>query len=150
MHYKSPYPPLPPVPDCNVHDFLFSSPALTDPQDKLILIDPLNGKNWHKNEFKERVFDCATALVTAESEGGLGFSPEGEMIGIMSTNCLVSTSDFPLGSKLHPDRTQGIHHPRPFAVQGRDPLLTDSLRCNRVRARPLVPHVGGHALVRPP
>ncbi|TFK91928.1 acetyl-CoA synthetase-like protein [Polyporus arcularius HHB13444] len=88
MHYKSPYPPLPPVPDCNVHDFLFSSPALTDPEDKLILIDPLNGKNWHKNEFKERVFDCATALVTAESEGGLGFSPEGEMVGIMSTNCL--------------------------------------------------------------
>ncbi|KAI0720518.1 acetyl-CoA synthetase-like protein [Cerioporus squamosus] len=88
MHYKSPYPPLPPVPDRNVHDFIFSSPALTDPGDKLILIDPLNGKKWYRDEFKERVYDCATALVTPVSEGGLGFSPEGEMVGIMSTNCL--------------------------------------------------------------
>ena len=90
MHYKSPYPPLPPIPEKNVHDFIFSSPALTDPADKLLLIDPLVGKGWRKNEFKERVFDCATALVTSVAEGGLGFAPEGEMVGIMSTNCLVS------------------------------------------------------------
>ncbi|RPD62445.1 acetyl-CoA synthetase-like protein [Lentinus tigrinus ALCF2SS1-7] len=88
MHHKSPFPPLPPVPDQNVHDFMFSSPALTDPQDKLLLIDPLNGKKWWRDEFKERVYDCATALVTPVTEGGLGFSPEGEMVGIMSTNCL--------------------------------------------------------------
>lgn len=94
MIFKSPYPPLPPVPDRNVHEFMFSSPALTDPQDKLILIDPLNGKNWRRNEFKERVYDCATALVTPVSEGGLGFSPEGEMVGIMSTNCLVSAQNY--------------------------------------------------------
>ena len=87
MHYTSLYPALPPVKDVNVHDFVFSSPALQEPEDKVLLIDPLAGKKWSKNEFRERVYDCATAF---EADGGLGFAPEGEMVAIMSTNCLVS------------------------------------------------------------
>lgn len=90
MHYKSLYPPLPRIPGCNVHDFIFASDALKSSEDKVLFIDPLAAKSWRKHEFKERVYDCATALVTPVSEGGLGFAPEGEMVGIMSTNCLVS------------------------------------------------------------
>ncbi|KAI0335845.1 acetyl-CoA synthetase-like protein [Cubamyces sp. BRFM 1775] len=88
MHYKSLYPALPPVKDVNVHDFVFSSPALQEPEDKVLLIDPLAGKKWSKNEFRDRVYDCATALRTPVADGGLGFAPEGEMVAIMSTNCL--------------------------------------------------------------
>nr|VWO94822.1 Acyl-CoA ligase AFT1-1 (EC (AF-toxin biosynthesis protein 1-1) [Ganoderma boninense] len=90
MHYKSPLPPLPPIPETNVHDFMFSSPGLTDPADKVLLIEPLSGRRWHRDEFKERVYDAATALLTPVSEGGLGFAPQGEMIAIMSTNSVVS------------------------------------------------------------
>ncbi|KAI0766413.1 acetyl-CoA synthetase-like protein [Trametes elegans] len=88
MHYKSLYPPLPPIKEQNVHDFVFSSPALQDPEDKVLLIDPLTGKKWKKNEFRERVYDATTALLTPVVEGGLGFAPEGEIVAIMSTNCL--------------------------------------------------------------
>ncbi|OSD07162.1 acetyl-CoA synthetase-like protein [Trametes coccinea BRFM310] len=88
MHYKSLFPPLPPVPDTNAHDFIFNSPALQEPEDKVLLIDPFGGKTWKKNEFKERVYDCATAFLTPESQGGFGFAPEGEMVAIMSPNCL--------------------------------------------------------------
>ncbi|KAI0754925.1 acetyl-CoA synthetase-like protein [Daedaleopsis nitida] len=72
----------------NLHDFIFSSPALTDPEDKVLIIDPLAGRSWRKNEFKERVFDCGTALVSPVAEGGLGIAAEGEMVAIMSPNCL--------------------------------------------------------------
>ena len=93
MHHKSPFPPLPPLPEVNVHDFLFSSPALNTPEDKLLLVEPLSGKRWYRDEFKERVYDVATALLAPVSEGGLGLAQEGEMVAIMSTNCIVS---FPL------------------------------------------------------
>ncbi|KAI9058427.1 acetyl-CoA synthetase-like protein [Trametes sanguinea] len=88
MHYKSLFPPLPLVPDQNAHDFIFNSPALQEPEDKVLLIDPFGGRSWKKNEFKERVYDCATAFLAPESEGGFGFAPEGEMVAIMSPNCL--------------------------------------------------------------
>ena len=91
MHHKSLLPPLPPLPETNVHNFIFSSPGLTDPTDKVLLIEPLSGRRWYRDEFKERVYDATTALLTPVSEGGLGLAPEGEMIAIMSTNCLVST-----------------------------------------------------------
>ncbi|KAI0766417.1 acetyl-CoA synthetase-like protein [Trametes elegans] len=88
MHYKSLYPPLPPLKVQNVHDYIFSSRELQEPEDKVILIDPLSGKTWSKNEFRERVYDAATALLTPVAEGGLGFAPEGEMVALMSTNCM--------------------------------------------------------------
>ncbi|KAI8986104.1 acetyl-CoA synthetase-like protein [Trametes punicea] len=87
MHYKSLFPPLPPFEDQNVHDFIFSSLELQSPEDKVLIIDPLAGKKYGKNEFKERVYDCATTFLTPEAEGGFGFAPEGEMVAIMSTNC---------------------------------------------------------------
>ncbi|KAI0647999.1 acetyl-CoA synthetase-like protein [Trametes meyenii] len=88
MHFTPRYPPLPPVQDQNVHDFIFSSAAVQAPEDKVLFIDPLAGKQWSKNEFQKRVYDCTTALLTPVAEGGLGFLPEGEMVAIMSTNCL--------------------------------------------------------------
>ncbi|EIW59202.1 acetyl-CoA synthetase-like protein [Trametes versicolor FP-101664 SS1] len=89
MHYKSLYPPLPAFEDQNVHDFIFSAPAQKEqPDDKDLLIDPLALKKWTKGQFRERVYDCTTALVTPAMEGGLGLAPEGEMVAIMSTNCL--------------------------------------------------------------
>ena len=91
MHYKSLYPPLPTFEDQNVHDYMFGSLAHKDqPDSKELFIDPLAVKKWTKGEFRERVYDCATALLTPVAEGGLGLAPEGEMVAIMSTNCLVS------------------------------------------------------------
>ncbi|KAH9854754.1 acetyl-CoA synthetase-like protein [Lenzites betulinus] len=89
MHYKSLYPPLPPVEDQNLHDFIFGSIAQRDePEDKLQLLNPVTLKKWTKSQFRERVTNCTTALVTPESQGGLGLSYEGEMVAIMSTNCM--------------------------------------------------------------
>ncbi|KAI0632176.1 acetyl-CoA synthetase-like protein [Trametes polyzona] len=89
MHYKSLYPPLPTFEDQNVHDYMFGSLAHKDqPDSKELFIDPLAVKKWTKGEFRERVYDCATALLTPVAEGGLGLAPEGEMVAIMSTNCL--------------------------------------------------------------
>ena len=89
MHYKSPFPPLPPLPEVNVHDFLFSSPALNTPEDKLLLVEPLSGKRWYRDEFKERVYDAATAIASPSSPEGLGFEPARDMVAIFSYNCMV-------------------------------------------------------------
>ena len=91
MHYKSRYPPPPPTPIINIHDLVFNSPAQQEPADKLQFVEPLAGKKWSRNEFRERVHDCATALVAPVADGGLGFAHEGEMVAVMSTNCVVST-----------------------------------------------------------
>ena len=90
MHYKSRYPPLLPTPAVNIHDYVFNAAPQQDPADKVQFIEPLAGRRWYKNEVRERIFDCATALVAPEEEGGLGFAPEGEMVAVMSTNCVVS------------------------------------------------------------
>ncbi|KAI0766416.1 acetyl-CoA synthetase-like protein [Trametes elegans] len=88
MHYKSRYPPLPPLKDENIHDFVFGSPEMQSPDDKTLFIDPLANTSWTKNEFRERVYDAATAFLTPVAEGGLGFAPAGEIVAIMSVNCL--------------------------------------------------------------
>ncbi|KAI0640953.1 acetyl-CoA synthetase-like protein [Trametes meyenii] len=88
MHFKSPYPPLPPIPLQNAHQVIFSSPALQTNEDQLLFLEPLTGKQWSKRDFRQRVYDCTTALLTPVAEGGLGFDPSQEMVAIMSINCL--------------------------------------------------------------
>lgn len=92
MHYKSLYPPFPPLEDQNLHDFIFGSNAQrNESEDKLQLMNPVTLKKWTKSQFRERVTNCTTALVTPEAQGGLGLAYEGEMVAIMSTNCMVSS-----------------------------------------------------------
>lgn len=123
MHYKSLYPPLPAFNDQNVHDFIFSAPAQKEqPDDKDLLIDPLALKKWTKGQFRERVYDCTTALVTPVAQGGLGLAPEGEMVAIMSTNCLVSPSVNMGAWHTYRRATQGIHYSRALAPPGGDPV----------------------------
>ena len=92
MYYKSPYPDPPSLPDTNIHDFVFSGPGQTEPEDRLQFIEPLAGRKWYRDEVRERIHDCTTALVTPHADGGLGLAPEGEMVAVMSTNCVVRPS----------------------------------------------------------
>lgn len=90
MIVKSPFASVPPLPEVNVHDFLFTLPGRTPVNDFVRHIDGLTGQTISRNEFLERVRDGATALSSSESAGGLGIAPEGEMVGIFSHNALVS------------------------------------------------------------
>ena len=60
--------------------------------DRLQFIEPLAGRKWYRDEVRERIHDCTTALVTPHADGGLGLAPEGEMVAVMSTNCVVRPS----------------------------------------------------------
>ncbi|KAH9933123.1 acetyl-CoA synthetase-like protein [Epithele typhae] len=87
MHYTSLYSPPPPTPVVNLHDFVFDSPAYNEP-DKVIFIEPLAGRQWYRDEVRQRINEGATALVTPEADGGFGLSPDGELVAVMSTNCV--------------------------------------------------------------
>ncbi|KAI0669049.1 acetyl-CoA synthetase-like protein [Trametes maxima] len=88
MHYKSRYPPLPHIPVQNAHEAIFDSPALRTNEDQVLFVEPLADKQWSKRDFCQRVYDCTTALLAPVAEGGLGFDPDREMVGIISINCL--------------------------------------------------------------
>ena len=121
MHYKSRYPPPPPTPIINIHDLVFTSPAQPEPADKLQFVEPLAGRKWSRNEFRERVHDCATALVAPVADGGLGFAHEGEMVAVMSTNCVVST--------VPPQHPSSVHSGRcAFPARGRGRARGDAGR----------------------
>ena len=86
MHIKSLYPEVPyPPPDTNAHIVLLRRPDQAEWPDFTLHIDARTGKTRTFREFVERIPYAATAL------GGLGLSPEnGDIIGIMSFNCMVS------------------------------------------------------------
>ncbi|EEB92720.1 hypothetical protein MPER_08731 [Moniliophthora perniciosa FA553] len=86
MYLKSPYPDPPPVVDLNAHYAFFHRPEQAQWPDFTFQIDAATDKKHTYKEFVERVKAGATALGTPVADGGLGLSPEGEMIGIMSEN----------------------------------------------------------------
>jgi acyl-CoA synthetase (AMP-forming)/AMP-acid ligase II len=91
MHIKSTYPEVPPLQDTNAHLALLRRPGQVDWPDFTFLIDARTGKTRTFREFEERVKYAATALGTPVIQGGLGLSAEnGDVIGIMSDNCMVS------------------------------------------------------------
>ena len=91
MHIKSTYPEVPPLPDKNAHLALLRRPDQVNWPDFTFLIDARTGKTRTYREFEERVKYAATALGAPVIQGGLGLSAEnGDVIGIMSENCMVS------------------------------------------------------------
>ena len=88
MVFKSPFPEVPPLLDQNVHDFIFNPERLPE-KDYIIHIDGLTGKKRTRSEFLEQVRVAATALNLPQPEGP-GIGGEGEIVGILSHNSLVS------------------------------------------------------------
>jgi long-subunit acyl-CoA synthetase (AMP-forming) len=89
MYYKSPYPDIPDIPPQNFHHLLFHRQDQKEWNlDYTVHVDAVTGRQISYREFYERVMDGATAL---GSEKGLGLNAEaGEVVGILSENCLVS------------------------------------------------------------
>lgn len=88
MPFKSPFPEVPPLPDQNVHDLLFNSVRLPE-KDYVLHVDGLTGEKRTRSEFVERVRVGASALCQPQPEGP-GVGGEGEIVGILSHNSLVS------------------------------------------------------------
>lgn len=124
MYLQSLYPPVPPTPDQNYHHALFSNPRQGDIPDYTLHIDGLTGRRRSRKEFDERMRDGATALAASLDEGGLALNGQsGDVVGIFSTNCLVSF----FGSKLLDFRAEsvnyyliGLHCVRALAAHDRD------------------------------
>lgn len=87
-HFKSLYGPLPELPPQNVHEFFFNWPDFANAPESTFFVDSSTGRTVSVNEFKELVYDGATALGTPRAEGGLAFSPD-DKVGILSHNCIV-------------------------------------------------------------
>ena len=101
MHHTSLFPPLPHVPEQNVHHILLNRPDQQSWRDFTFHVDVLTGEQRSFREFVERVRDGATALGTEVEHGGLGIHPENnEVIGILSENCLVRDSRLDILSRL--------------------------------------------------
>jgi hypothetical protein len=95
MHLRSMYPPVPPLKDGNVHNIILRRPDQAAWPDFTLHIDTSTGRKQTYHEFMERVYDGATALGTPVSEGGLGLRAEdGEIVGILSENCMVNHDDY--------------------------------------------------------
>ena len=85
MYLKSLYPTLPPIPDENVHYCMFKNADGEEIKDYTLHIDAVTGRKRSYYEFRDRVYDGATAL------DALGLSAEaGNIVGIYSFNCMVS------------------------------------------------------------
>lgn len=81
---------MPPTPDVNIHELLFTSPLPVPISDYTLHIDALTGRKRTRNEFYEEVRDGATALGAPITDSGLGLNGEhGDLIAIYSTNSLV-------------------------------------------------------------
>ncbi|KAG2109212.1 hypothetical protein BD769DRAFT_1498102 [Suillus cothurnatus] len=90
MYHKSMFPDLPVVPEANVHHLFFNRPEQQAWPDYTLYVNATTGRRWSFRQFVERVRDGATALGTDIDQGGLGISfAKGEIVGILSENCLV-------------------------------------------------------------
>jgi hypothetical protein len=98
MPIKSLYREPPPSRDINIHHLLFNRPDQKKwPKDFTLHIDAASGHKRTYREFLNRVYDGATALGVPIPDGGLGLRTEdGEMVGILSENSMVSGDIFPV------------------------------------------------------
>lgn len=92
MLLESPYPAPSPITPTNVFNYFFPDNYPLERQNIVIHIDALTGQTRTWKEFAHRVVRASTALDSAPSLGGYGIK-SGEMIGIMSDNCMVSTAN---------------------------------------------------------
>ncbi|KAJ6481213.1 hypothetical protein C8R47DRAFT_592592 [Mycena vitilis] len=84
MHIKSSFPPLPPLPEVNVHHIMFGRPDQAEWPDYTIHIEANTGRKRTYKQMSARVGLGATAL---GSDGGLGLDGDGdEMVGLLGDN----------------------------------------------------------------
>jgi hypothetical protein len=97
-HIKSLFRSLPsPKPTINYYDWLLGRPELKSWPDFVLHIDGVTGEQRHAHAVLERFEQAATALTASPSNGGLGLAAgQGEIVGILSENCLVRTNTFSL------------------------------------------------------
>ena len=90
VYFKSLFPSPPPVPDSNIHNYMFDTENANNIKDYTLHIDAITGRKRSFHEFRQRVRDGATALELPVASGGLGLSREaGDIVGIYSSNSLV-------------------------------------------------------------
>lgn len=90
MVFKSPFPNVPPLPDQNIHDFIFNKDRIPA-KDYIVHIDALTGEKRTRDEFLDRVGVAATALCQPRPEGP-AMDGGRDIVGILSHNSLVSPS----------------------------------------------------------
>ena len=90
-HIKSLFRSLPSsTPTVNYYDWLLGRPELKKWPDFVFHIDGVTGERRHVHAVLERFEHAATALAASPSDGGLGLAAgQGEIVGILSENCLV-------------------------------------------------------------
>ncbi|KAJ6494154.1 hypothetical protein DFH09DRAFT_1265636 [Mycena vulgaris] len=86
MHVKSAFPPLPPLPEVNIHHVLFGRPDQADWPDFTVQIEEKTGR---KRTFKEMVKRIGLGATALGAQAGLGLNSDGdEMIGLLGDNAL--------------------------------------------------------------
>ncbi|KII90716.1 hypothetical protein PLICRDRAFT_52417 [Plicaturopsis crispa FD-325 SS-3] len=86
MVLKSVFPDIPQLPEQNFHHHCFNRPDQADwPPDYTLYIDAVTGRKRTFKQFKETIYDGATALGSPVADGGLGLKGD-EMVGILSGN----------------------------------------------------------------
>lgn len=153
MPLKSIYPDPPTPPEINVHEVLFRRPDQAGWTDYTIHIDSTTGRKRSSREFLERVYDGATALGASVSQGGLGLRAEdGEMVGILSENCMVSSYHQTYLENLNQGdiymTLTGIHNPCPFSSRYHDSLCVALVVFDCFRTRSCIALVQSNTFVR--
>ncbi|KII90717.1 hypothetical protein PLICRDRAFT_174091 [Plicaturopsis crispa FD-325 SS-3] len=86
MIVASPFPQIPQIPEQNFHHHCFGRPdQVAWPQDFTLYIDGVTGRRRTFREFRETVYDGATALGSPVSQGSLGLTDR-HIVGILSEN----------------------------------------------------------------
>lgn len=85
------------TPTVNYYDWLLGRPDLKNWPDFAFHIDGVTGERRSVHAVLERFEHAASALAASPSDGGLGLVPgQGEIVGILSENCLVRRQPFSL------------------------------------------------------
>ena len=95
-HIKSLFRSLPSsTPTVNYYDWLLGRPELKKWPDFAFHIDGITGEQRHVHAVLERFEHAATAFAASPTDGGLGLAAgKGEIVGILSENCLVCSQPF--------------------------------------------------------
>ncbi|KAJ7285272.1 hypothetical protein C8J57DRAFT_1291041 [Mycena rebaudengoi] len=84
MYIKSPFPPLPPLPEVNIYDLMLGRPDQAQWPEYTLYIDEATGLKRTFRDFQNRIALGATAL---GSSAGLGLNG-GEVVGLLGYNSM--------------------------------------------------------------
>jgi hypothetical protein len=89
----SPLGPLPPLPENNFIYTLLHAPSPPRPplpDDYVTHIDGITGEQRTLKQFIARINALGGALVAPKDQGGLAIRPKEQVVGLLSSNCIVS------------------------------------------------------------